>query len=158
MRLLRVWLVIVLLGFMGFLSSCDSKRVFEEYVPIEQHRWDRKHTVRFDVNISDTIISYNLYLNLRNTGRYPKANLYVFTHITKPNGTVESDTINCVLADETGRWLGSGLGDVFDSQHIFKSGVQFQHSGTYTFELEQGMRIRSLEGVRDVGIRIEKTE
>ena len=55
-----------------------------------------------------------------------------------------------------GRWLGDGLGDIFDNRILFKEGVKFPQAGEYRFELFQAMRINPLPGIMDAGIRIEK--
>ncbi|MFA8435931.1 MAG: gliding motility lipoprotein GldH [Marinifilaceae bacterium] len=140
------------------LSSCDSNRVFEDYVKIPDSKWDREHIVSFEVNITDTLNPHNLYVDVRNSGKYTKANLWLFIRTISPKGEVVKDTFNCPLADETGRWYGSGFGDIFDSQFLLKTRVVFPHSGTYVFEYEQGMREKKIPGIVDVGLRVEKSE
>jgi gliding motility-associated lipoprotein GldH len=77
---------------------------------------------------------------------------------TFPNGKFSTDTLECILADEKGKWLGKGLGDIYDNQIPFKRNVRFPQAGTYVFEIQQGMRSDNIPLIMDVGLRIEKAE
>ena len=63
-----------------------------------------------------------------------------------------------VLADEKGKWIGSGMGDLYDNQIPFKKNVRFPLAGIYSFEIQQGMRMENVPLIMDVGLRIEKAE
>jgi gliding motility-associated lipoprotein GldH len=139
-------------------SSCDRKRIFEENQPITNNLWDSNNKLKFTVDIMDTVNSNNFYVNVRNADGYPYNNLFLFIKTTFPNGKVAIDTMECVLADEKGKWLGSGMGDIYDNQIPFKRNVRFPMSGKYTFELQQGMRLDNIPLIMDVGLRIEKAE
>ncbi len=58
---------------------------------------------------------------------------------------------------KNGKWLGEGLGDIWDNRVLFKKNVSFPQKGEYRFEFTQAMRLNPLPGVMDVGIRIEKS-
>ena len=139
-----------------FLISCDSSRVFEQNKEISQSVWDQKNKVTFQVEIKDTIFPHNVYINVRNAGMYPFSNIFLFITTTLPDGKTARDTAECILADKEGKWLGSGLGDIWDNQILFKKDVHFPQAGVYQFEFEQAMRTNLLPGIMDVGIRIEK--
>jgi gliding motility-associated lipoprotein GldH len=98
-----------------------------------------------------------LFVNIRNLGTYPYSNIYLFLTIGAPDGKLLTDTVEFTLADPSGRWTGSGIGGLHDNQILYKSSVYFPRKGIYTFRIKQGMRDNVLPGIRDVGIRIEKT-
>ena len=106
--------------------------------------------------IDDISSSYSFFLNIRNTGDYPFSNLFLFLKTTYPDGRTTRDTIECTLADNEGKWLGSGMSDVKFNRLLFSKGVRFPQKGNYGFELEQGMRISDVKGISDIGIRLEK--
>jgi len=143
------------------LASCDSNRIYEENNEITDGIWNVRDTVFFDVHISDTLNPVNMYVNVRNAGQYSYVNLFMFVTTTFPNGRSMRDTIECILADESG-WKGSGLGDIWDNQILFRRGVRFPTVGKYTFAFEQAQRfgdaayIENLPFIMDVGLRIEK--
>jgi gliding motility-associated lipoprotein GldH len=74
-----------------------------------------------------------------------------------PQGTYSKDTLECILADQTGKWLGDGSGDIWDNQILFRKNFKFKRKGKYVFSLEQAMRLENLPQILDVGIRIEKS-
>jgi len=94
---------------------------------------------------------------VRNAAGYQFSNLFIFFTTEMPNGKSERDTVELTLADERGKWLGDGLGDIWDNRILFKKNFRFPEKGIYTFKLEQAMRFNPLPQVMDVGIRIEKS-
>lgn len=150
--------IVVILLFPFLITSCDSNRVFEENKEILGSSWDKNNVVAFPVQISDTLNPHNVYINIRHNGQYANSNIYLFIDITSPAGDMVRDTINCLLADEKGKWLGSGLGDLYHNQLMYKKNIKFPRSGTYTFEIEQAMRTDILKDIEDIGIRIERSE
>lgn len=147
--------VLSILLFLLF-SACDSKRIYENNIPIPGNVWDASHKVKFETQITDTVSGNNVFINIRHAGFYPYSNLFIFVNTTFPNGKTMRDTVECPLADQHGKWLGKGLGDIWDTRILFKRNVRFSQSGTYIFEYEQAMRTEKLPGIMDVGFRIEK--
>ncbi len=147
-----------ILFFAILFSSCDKSRVYEKDVKIPKFEWDMNNPLTFEVPITDTISSYNMYFNIRNASGYSFSNLFLFFTVRAPDGKRERDTVEIKLADETGRWLGSGLGDIWDNKVLFKENFRFPVSGTYFFEMEQAMRVNPLLYIMDAGIRIEYAE
>lgn len=146
--------VLILAGLI--LISCDNNRVFEKNVELPDHVWEKSNIIKFDVAIDDTLSSHNLYINVRNASSYQYNNLFLFVTTHSPYGGVVKDTVELTLADAKGRWLGNGLGDIWDNQIPYKTNVRFPFKGTYTIELEQAMRQEKLPFIMDAGIRIEK--
>lgn len=145
------------LFFSFFLFSCDGNKVFEQYIEVENGVWKRENIAKFTVDIQDTTTFHNLYINVRNKGNYPYSNLYLFVTIQGPDGSQQTDTVNCVLADKRGKWLGKGIGDLWDLKLPYIGGFKFAQSGNYIFSYEQAMRVENgLKGISDVGLRIEK--
>lgn len=137
-------------------SSCDRNVVFEDNVKLPENRWEQKNGLQFTVDIEDTINPHNLYINLRNAGGYQFSNIFLFFTTTTPTGKMERDTLELTLADASGKWLGDGLGDIWDNRQLFKKDFRFAESGKYTFVIEQAMRIDPLPQIMDAGIRIER--
>jgi len=142
--------------FSIFLISCDSSRVFEENREIENYKWSADESVSFQVIIEEVDVPYNVYVNIRNAGHYRYSNFFLFINTHFPSGEIQRDTLECALATADGKWLGDGLGDIWDNRILFKSDVRFPVTGEYQFELIQAMRDDPVEGIMDAGIRIEK--
>jgi gliding motility-associated lipoprotein GldH len=151
-------IIFILAGISLLLLSCDPRRVFDDTKTLPDNLWDRTNKVTFQVPISDTVSPNNMFINVRNSEGYPYSNLQLFVHTKFPDGHLHTDTLECQLADANGKWLGDGLGDLYDNQILFKRNFRFRQSGTYTFELEQAMRLEKLPLIMDIGIRIEKAK
>jgi gliding motility-associated lipoprotein GldH len=124
-------------------------------VEIPDHEWFIDKPVVMNAVIQDTMKKYNVYINIRNAGYYRFSNLYLFVNTRFPDGQIQRDTVECILASPEGKWLGDGLGDIWDNRVLFKKNVMFRQPGDYRFELIQAMRIDPLPGIMDAGIRIE---
>jgi len=140
------------------ISSCDPGRLFEENKIIEGNAWYYKNYIPFDLQVKDTTKFYNVYLNLRVSADYKYSNIFVWFHATNPLKKIDQRRVEIKLADEHGRWLGSGLGDIYDYQFPVLQKVKFPQSGFYRFELEQNMRDDTLMNVKSVGVRVEEFE
>ena len=82
----------------------------------------------------------------------------MFLHTTFPNGNQTHDTIECIFAYPDGRWIGDGSGSMRDLKILLNNNLRFPIKGNYHFEIEQAMREPVLEGITDVGLRIEAIE
>ena len=141
-----------------FFTSCDRARIFEKNLDIPETGWKTDNILKFDVDIKDASTPTNFYVNVRNADGYPYSNIYLFIKTKFPNGKMSNDTLECILADEKGKWLGNGLGDIYDNQILFKKNVRFPLAGKYTFEIQHGMRADIVPLIMDVGLRIAKAE
>ena len=99
-----------------------------------------------------------MYLNIRNAGFYGFSNLFLFVNTIIPGGETLRDTVEITLAAPDGKWLGEGLGDIYDNRYLFRKDFKFPKTGEYRIELIQAMRVNPLPGIMDAGIRIEKSE
>lgn len=144
-------------------SSCDEKRVFDEYRSI--NGWQKDSLVRFKLDELDSTKVYDLFINIRNNSDYAYSNLFLITEIKFPEGKVVSDTLEYEMTRPNGEWLGTGYGDVKENKLWYKEKVKFEESGHYQITIQQAMRkngevegIGELQGITDVGFRIENSD
>ena len=96
------------------LSSCNSDVVFSKYQKFDENDWYAKDKAVFDIDITDTLTLNNIPLMVRHADSYPYSNLFLFVTTVYPDGKTLTDTMEVILADEKGKWQGSGAGDIFD--------------------------------------------
>lgn len=139
------------------LAACNKGAMYQKYIAIPDKVWDTKNPVTFKVNVPDTINYYNIFVNIRNGDSYIYSNLYLFIDIASPMHITERDTMECILADpNTGKWLGQGLGDIWDNKILFKRNVRFPRVGEYDFTYTQAMRTDKLPMIIDAGLVVEQ--
>ncbi len=152
-------------GLALLLCSCDKQRFFDEYKEFGG-KWNKDSIVTFNVEQKDTVGKYNLYVTMRNNSKYPYNNLFLIVQMQQPGTNIARvDTLEYQMANPDGTLLGDGFGDVKESRLWYKEKVRFPKAGNYKFTIQQAVRdankipgVEELEGVTDVGLRIEKTE
>jgi gliding motility-associated lipoprotein GldH len=142
--------------------SCDKERVFDEYKNVGS-AWHKDSIITFDLPILDSTKRYNLFINLRDNNNYQYNNIFLIVSTEKPNGYTKVDTLEYLMANPDGTLLGNGFTDIKESKLFYKENVMFK--GKYKVHIKQAVRetakvpgVTLLEGITDVGLRIEKTE
>jgi gliding motility-associated lipoprotein GldH len=155
--------LILFVWTLGILTACESNQIYNSSVPIKDAKWAAGDKIANTFMVDDTLSAYNFFINLRNTTNYQYSNIYIFVHTQFPNGRRSVDTVECVLTDPAGRWLGSGNGFIKDNSVVsnkilYQYQKKFPLKGEYRIDLEQAMRQDTLPEIMDVGLRIEKVE
>lgn len=148
--------VFLLLGTV--VTSCGFNDTYFQYSTVAKNGWSKDSCYVFRVPVTDTASAYNIYVNVRNRGNYPYQNLWLFLKCQTPDMVRTKDSIECYLADQRGKWLGSGIGSVVEMPLIYKQKVRFKKPGVYRFDIGHGMRDSLLVGINDIGLRVEKSE
>jgi gliding motility-associated lipoprotein GldH len=138
--------------------SCTYQDIYEKNLPVKSGDWRSNDVLKFPYESHDTTTVCNVFINLRHTGLYPYNNIFMFVTTQAPNGNTHQDTIEFLLAQPSGKWLGSGIGDIYDLRLAYKRNIKFGQIGEYTFQVRQAMRDEVLKHITDVGIRIEKAK
>ena len=147
----------VILLMLFLLSACNHQTVYHSYQHISNEGWSKSDTLFFNVPLTDsTTYAYKLSVEVRNFGNYPYTNLYLFvSHNTSDSAIFVTDTLTCTLADKEGKWRGTGLGSLYQTQFFCKD-LPTLRKGVYTIKINQGMQDALLQGISDVGIHIER--
>jgi gliding motility-associated lipoprotein GldH len=133
--------------------------MYESYLDVNSKGWHQDSTASFEVTIDDTTAAYMVIFNLRANDDYPYSNLYLFREIQSETVLEYQDTAAVKLADEYGRWLGDGLGELKTFSRAYRAQpLRFNRRGTYTFSFTHAMRVEVLKGVEDVGLTLYKKE
>jgi gliding motility-associated lipoprotein GldH len=134
--------------------SCDPNRIYEENLAVENNTWHADDIKTFEFEMTDTLSALDLFINVRTTTDYPYSNLYLFLYSSYPDGYKDKDTLEFILAQPDGKWLGESSGTVVENQILISRGGRFRVPGKYTFKLQQAMREEELGEIIDVGFRV----
>ncbi|MDM1043557.1 gliding motility lipoprotein GldH [Myroides sp. 1354] len=164
MKINSLYLALSLLLCLFISCKHDNKVVFDEYQPTKG-TWEKNDVKTFVWDVQDTLTPHNLFMNVRVNNDYPYSNMFVVFKIYKPSAAIVIDTIQFQMADPNGALLGSGFSDVKESKLWLKQNYTFDETGKYKLTLEQAVRalgdvegVPALQGVSEVGFRIEKAE
>ena len=150
--------VVMIMPAMMFFSCNEWNKlnVYEKHVPIPDYSWNYNFHPSFDINITDTAAHYNINVTVRHTNAYPFSNLWLLITTNHANEKPKTQRVELPLADRDGRWLGSGIDDIFEHRIPIQRNARFNKKGIYHFSFEQNMRLNPLPHIMSVGLRIEK--
>jgi gliding motility-associated lipoprotein GldH len=136
------------------VPSCNRDVVFSGSEIMKKNTWNLMNVLSFEIPVSDTVNSHNIIFTIRTGTAYPFRNIYLFVKTVSPDGRGITDTLQYNIADEKGKWIGKGFGDIRELNLPFKSNVYFPVKGSYMISVQHGMREEDLKGVYDFGLRV----
>ena len=136
------------------MVACNDNTIYSgsEHIPEDGWRIDSAYTFSFD--ITDTTKTYQVELMVRNTPSYQYQNLWLFIKQVPPSFASINDTTQLFLADDFGKWVGSGIGSIYSAEYIYQDSLHFSQVGTYQYIIRHGMRTDSLMGIHDIGLSV----
>jgi gliding motility-associated lipoprotein GldH len=138
------------------IVSCSHNDIYLQYFHVNEAGWNKDSICTFDIQVDDSTLIYNVYVNIRNRGEYPYQNMWLFLKKMSPDSVITKDTIEFYLANDHGKWLGSGVGSTYEMPVLYKQKIKFPRKGIYRYSIVHGMRDSVLSGINDVGMRVEK--
>jgi len=129
--------------FYCILSACENN-TFKNYYSFENGIWNTDSVVNFTFPINDTTKYYDISLKIRHTVYYEYQNLFLFLD------NLSQDTVEIMLAEKSGKWLGNGINDIREFEFLLEQKKQFFELKKYTLSVEQAMRYGNLEKLRDL--------
>jgi gliding motility-associated lipoprotein GldH len=144
----------------AILGSCDTNRVFEDNKDFKSRAWNVNDTVKFEFQVVDASVPYNLHCDIRNSLDYPWQRIFVtYTLEDSTHKVLSTKLVGTYLFDaKTGEPFGnSGLGDIYDHRFPLLENRTLT-PGKYFVKLQQEMRTDTLHGVLAAGVRVEKAQ
>ncbi len=136
------------------ILSCNKSNVFLHN--FEKNTWEMHDSVIFEFNISNIDNPYRLSFFFRNNLNYPYRNIFLFAETHDSLRVIKKDTVQYLVSDKYGKWLGRGFGKNRDNYFDFQNSIKFEHVGKHKIIIQHGMRERLLKGVVSIGFEIEE--
>jgi len=149
---------IIILFLSCLFAGCLPSPYYEKEEPVPHDAWSYDFKPTFSFDITDTTARYQPSFIIRHTQAYPYSNLWLWLYIKVPGDSViKRERINIPLAEASGKWLGRGMGEIYEQRLLIKlDSINFNKAGNYQVSVEQNMRINPLPEVLNVGFRLEK--
>lgn len=135
------------------LPSCKKLDLYQKLKWFPEQSWSSSDTASFQFNIEDSSF-YKIYFVVRHTDAYHFNNIWLNMQVQDPD-TIYTLRREFILADNS-RWMGSGMGDVFEHRLAFSNTPSRFKPGSYRFKMAPAMREDPLENIINVGIRLER--
>lgn len=147
--------LIFYLTLIGLLCiQCNNHLEYSDIINVK-NSWNKNDTLNFTFKVQNSENKKNINFIVRNNNDYPFSNIYLFVKLKQGKNIVTVDTLNYFLADNSGKWLGTGVGSVKEINLRYKKEFNFPKNGLYTLSIVQGMRKDTLKGIEDFGVNIE---
>lgn len=141
-------------GTILLFQSCGDSALYDQVHSFEDKSWDKSDTAVFNLEVEDTVQRHDFILSLRTTRDYAYSDLWMYLHITAPDGTTSKVAQKMPLARPDGSWIGKVSGSLVESRLRFDS-KPFPLKGEYEFKLVNATQEESIDEILDVGLRIE---
>ena len=124
--------------------------------------WDIEESMKFE--IKDTIdFPSNIFFHIRNNNDYPFSNIFLIASVKSNQNIYEIDTLEYMMANNKGEWLGEGFSMIKESKLSWKRSWKPNFTPPYFFEIKQANRKigqikgdKKLVGILTFGLSIEK--
>lgn len=141
-----------------FFISCTSNEGYFKYQTLDNQIWHKDSILIYEFNIENLSSNYDINLHIRHESDFPYQNIWFFVEHESLNDSniLRNDTIQYYLADDFGKWLGSGVGSLKELNLKYLENIAFPDSGKYRVSIKHAMRDSVLLGINNVGFSIEK--
>lgn len=148
------------LGLCLLAVSCGSKNLLDETGETPLPAWDYDEPVCFGffLDAPDTALPCDLIFSLKHTRDFAWSNAFFLITTVFPDMNTTVDTLECLLAEPSGRWYGSRLGKYHSMSVLYKQGIRFPMPGEYRFMIQHAMREDALRDITEVGLKVTPAE
>jgi gliding motility-associated lipoprotein GldH len=148
----------IVLAISLMLQACNSDALVDRYHDIPEAGWQYEQVVTDSFEVVKSDHYHQISANIRVTGDYPYANIHMKATITDPDGKSTEYKVPMPLAEKSGKWLGTGLGDVITFQTPILHRKLLTKKGKYSITIAQDMRLETLKSIRSAGVKVEQQE
>ena len=155
--------ILLVITFTVIFLGCNDSILYREFINLGKS-WPLSKKVSFNIDKTTFNIDYDydIYIHLRNNNEYQYSNIFLIGIIKDSINIIEKDTLEYVMANSEGKWLGKGFSSLKESKLWWKSNYKFPDVNTLTFEIDQVTRKNGsqyqdndLRGIVDIGLSIE---
>jgi len=147
----------LIMSIVATLAGCGPGYYFEETKTIADGRWAYSDTLDFRFTVTDTLETYNIYLDFECADTFPNQNIYLKLYTRFPDGKRLGKQKSFDLFDTQGKPLGTSTGTTCHVHTVLQERAFFNKPGEYVITLEQYTRSNPLPGVKSVGLILEAT-
>lgn len=134
----------------GYRSNGDDN-YFSRFSSLPRQGWLYADTLVFAPDtLRDSVASGNIAVCIRHSADYRFSNIWLEVSYNDTDSTEVRDTVDMHLADNFGKWLGSGMGTSFLRTDTLAAPVSLRPH--QQVRLRHIMRLDTLQGIEQAGI------
>ncbi len=140
-------------------SGSSNRVVYHQFNQIYNGKWSRDSVLVFSVAplVAQQGKLYDISIELTTNQRYPYQDLWLRVEQSSTGTIFHDDTLHIVVADENGKWLGGGVGGLYQLSVPYMNKVKSLATDSlagYQIKIGHQMYDNPLPGVEKVGVRL----
>ncbi len=140
-------------------AACSRGEFYRENIVFREGYWLENEKIQFDITVTGPGDTYQMSYSIRNGLDYPYRNLYIqYTIQDSAGNSIREDLQRMALFHpKTGKPYGKGsIGNMYEHEILALENFRFPYSGIFSIQLQQFMRVDTLQDIVSVGIILEK--
>lgn len=140
--------------------SCSEREAYYKFEEIKGASWEAEDALIFLIDSTDIDREkrYDVSIEITNNVDYPYQNLWLFSEYNKEDSSIVKAQKEFILADEFGKWQGSGFASLYQSSFPVLKSIRFAKGIQYHIYIRHGMQDTILHGIEKVGLKITEAE
>ncbi len=140
--------------------SCSEREAYYKFGEIKDGSWAAEDALLFIIDSTDLDNNkrYDVSVEITNNVDYPYQNLWLFSEYNKEDSSIVKAQKEFMLADEFGKWQGSGFASLYQSSFPVLRSVRFAKGVKYQIHIRHGMQDTILHGIEKIGLKITEAE
>lgn len=146
--------ILIIMSFV--LIACNQNEAYYKYASIPHNEWSKDEKICFvlDSVKFNSQLTYDISIEITHNVNYEYENLWLYID-QKLNDTVSvRDTLECLLADNNGKWKGRGNGPTRQFSILYKSNYRLDTNKRNQVYIHQAMQEPILKGIERIGLKI----
>ncbi len=138
------------------LVSCNQGEVYYKFSPIPKNEWGKNQEICFLLDSTSFIANKNYAISVELTHNvgYQYKNLFLVLEHTLQDSIPARDTIEFVLVDDHGKWLGAGNGPTRQLSQLYKANMKIDTALHNEITIRHAMQNLKLKGIEKIGLKI----
>lgn len=138
------------------LTGCEQRHgSYSHFVNLGDRGWAYANSVKITPEGLDSIEMRRMEVAVRHDNDYPYRNIWLEISYST-SGKLVRDTVQLMLADPYGRWLGKGFGPSY--QISLPLGARFRIPDSTEIYIRHVMRVDTLKGIEQIGLFVNSAE
>lgn len=138
------------------ILSCSGEQTFYQYRQIERGEWHRDSLLLFS---TDSLFqpegpSLGISLEITSNNQYPYRDLWMLVEQNISDTLFQADTLQLLLADEKGKFLGSSAGGLHQLTVPYIRVMVDEPIRPYQVRIRHLMADDPLQGIEKVGVKV----
>lgn len=134
--------------------ACSSDLYYKEKITIGNELWLYDEPIEFSVEISDTMMHYDIVLDVEHSPKYHAQNLYVNIKTEYPDKTSREQVLSMEMADKSGKWFGDCNSKKCLLSLMLQNKARFNQIGTHHISISQHSRQDSISGIQALNLSL----